>query len=604
MTDDASIGKEKARLKNQEVVAFFAHGQVIEMVNLDQFEDLLEGMHPVPGRSKKHGSAVYIVVNPRGMILSLVFFKIPVDEGGICLESWRLPLQRLAETAVLGPDLGGGRVTLASFSQCPISWHRDSLWDPSKEDYEAIVASIDEFGENARIRHHLNTASEDEMVPEVVEQVETGIQIEPIDFDVPTLEPDPKQPTSVFQRDDTQAPDSSPPAIEETEADEVEAVTEPLEQVGFDVDTDLDEDNNLDVDDSLDIDNNDLEAVVEEFQSEEVIALDESPLEMDSPEASEPIETLGPIETIEEDSAISIDVDEQVTETPEHQLDSLQEMTDPVEENEISGSDISDLDSFGEDDWDDDEEDDDDMEAFSEVGASRESRTDPAAGLPEEAILELDTGEDFYAALDDEDFEDDIERTMRNERQAYRNQIQELQQEVERQRTLNERLQRRLLEGGIKNGGGDQEQLTAQIAEMEERMKRLVSQVESLEEENQELQQEVDELIEINTGGGQVESSGASDVIEQIKRHGLVSMAYHPGAGHLHLDADEILDYLKDPLEYVAECLNISRDHYIAWMAHDREGRCTQCGQSVEREPDPKVFVPGFTDRCSEHQGT
>jgi hypothetical protein len=454
VSEEAGVNKESPRLKNQEYVAFFAHGQIVEMVNLDQFEDILEGMHPVPGRSRRNGRAVYMIANAKGMVLSMVFFKVPVDEAGNCLESWRLPLQRLAETAVLGPDLGGSRVTLASFSQCPISWHRDSLWDPTQDDFRIVQKAVEARAESAKVRHHLVTASEEDLMPEVVQEVDEGI---------PTLgststkaaKPQPKAPLSA------QANTAKPAA----------PVSRPA-----------------------------------------------------SPKTA--------------------------------------------------------------------------------VAPPQKPKVKPATvGLPDEMLVGLDDDDDdYFSDLDDEAFEQDLERTMRNERQAYRNQIQELQQEVERQRTLNERMQRRLLEGGLTKDE-DQGKLNAQIAEMGERMKRLVVQIEALEEENQQLQQEVDELIEINTGGGSLSGEGGgTDIIEQIKRHGLVSMAYHPGVGHLNLEADEILSYLKDPVEYVARNLDISREHYLLWLQHDREGRCTQCGCSLEREPDPKAFVPGFTDRCREHQ--
>lgn len=444
---------EGQRSKPQAYVAFYANGQIIEMVNLDQFEDILEGMHPVPGRSKRFGRALYFNTNPRGAIVTLVFFKVPVDTLGNCLEGWRLPLQRLAETAVLGPDLGNGRVTLACFSQCPISWHRDSLWDPTKEDLKALVEAYNgELGENAKMRHHLLTTSEEDLAPKQAKVFEAS---------------------------------KSPKPSAQGSAESQSSVSQPAKP--------------------------------------KAASSQASQLSTSSPSPAS-----------------------------SQTKDSTQKKASPMD-----------------------------------------------IGLPDDMLVGLDDDD-----LEDEDFEQDLERLMRNERQGYRNQIQELQQEVERQRTLNDRMQRRLLESGIgqdKAEAEDSGQLNAKIQEMDVRMKQLVTQMETLEEENQQLQQENDELVEINTGAATA-GNGSQDVLSQMKAQGLVSMVYHSGAGHVSIAADELLNYLRDPLEFVAQSLGLNKVHYEHWLHHDQEGRCTQCGAPIDHEADPKAFVPGFTDCCDNHR--
>lgn len=115
--------------------------EVSETFDAHAFESILEREAPL---SNRHGNVfvAYVVANQNQFIQSIVLFKLPLDEQGFCKEGWRLPLQRLINTAGRGPNLGGGRIRLACHSQCSISWHQESLWDPGARHFSQIKSAM------------------------------------------------------------------------------------------------------------------------------------------------------------------------------------------------------------------------------------------------------------------------------------------------------------------------------------------------------------------------------------------------------------------------------------------------------------------------------
>ena len=113
-----------------EAVMFFADGQVNKAMFFPEFEALLDGLVGLPGFADQQVKAVYLLINPRLMIRSVVCFYIDFDEQGNADTGWNMPLRHLAERAGRGPDLGAGPIRLACRSQCPVSWHQMHMWDP------------------------------------------------------------------------------------------------------------------------------------------------------------------------------------------------------------------------------------------------------------------------------------------------------------------------------------------------------------------------------------------------------------------------------------------------------------------------------------------
>lgn len=120
-------------------------GKVItDILTADEFEMVVDLERPIENRQGQVYAA-YVLANQSQVIQSIVLFILPLNLHGYCIEGWRLPLEQLSNTASRGPDLGGGRIRLACRSQCSISLHQDSLWDPGANHFSAIKKSLERY---------------------------------------------------------------------------------------------------------------------------------------------------------------------------------------------------------------------------------------------------------------------------------------------------------------------------------------------------------------------------------------------------------------------------------------------------------------------------
>lgn len=109
---------------------FFAGQKISKQMLYPEFEAVLDGVVNMPEFIDQQMRAVYVLINPRLLVRSLVFFYIDFDEKGAADPSWNIPLRHLAERAGRGPDLGAGPIRLACRSQSSVPWHQMHLWDP------------------------------------------------------------------------------------------------------------------------------------------------------------------------------------------------------------------------------------------------------------------------------------------------------------------------------------------------------------------------------------------------------------------------------------------------------------------------------------------
>lgn len=113
-------------------------------LSVEDFESLAEHEAPLNGYNGKVHAA-YVIANQSQFIQSIVLFILPLDENGFVIEGWRIPLERLSNTANRGPNLGGGRIRLSCHSQCSISWHQDNLWDPGARHFSEIKKAMGQY---------------------------------------------------------------------------------------------------------------------------------------------------------------------------------------------------------------------------------------------------------------------------------------------------------------------------------------------------------------------------------------------------------------------------------------------------------------------------
>jgi hypothetical protein len=114
-----------------EAVVFFGDQGIRKEMFFAELEAVLDGVVNLPEFADQQMRAAYVLINPRLLIRSVVFFYLDFDERGRADTGWNIPLRHLAERAGRGPDLGAGPIRLACRSQCPVAWHQMHMWDPA-----------------------------------------------------------------------------------------------------------------------------------------------------------------------------------------------------------------------------------------------------------------------------------------------------------------------------------------------------------------------------------------------------------------------------------------------------------------------------------------
>ncbi|PKM23149.1 MAG: hypothetical protein CVV10_00675 [Gammaproteobacteria bacterium HGW-Gammaproteobacteria-14] len=111
------------------------------------------------------------------------------------------------------------------------------------------------------------------------------------------------------------------------------------------------------------------------------------------------------------------------------------------------------------------------------------------------------------------------------------------------------------------------------------------------------------ELAEARHDQIRMANSGAEKLLEKLQSLGLNFIAFHPGAGHISINANEISDYMQNPLAFAARKCLVTEEHYRAWLRHYENPICQveisgqPCGKRVIRVDVPTQFRPGQSDR-------
>ncbi|MBD3643418.1 hypothetical protein [Alcanivorax sp.] len=113
-----------------------------------------------------------------------------------------------------------------------------------------------------------------------------------------------------------------------------------------------------------------------------------------------------------------------------------------------------------------------------------------------------------------------------------------------------------------------------------------------------------EELGELKRNRVKEANTGAQKVLEKLENLGLSFIAFHPGAGHISISADQIGNYMENPVAFAARKCLVTEDHYRAWLAHYENPVCQvpigseqqACGKRVIRVEVPNQFKPGVSD--------
>ena len=122
---------------------FFLHkDEVLKQMLVSEFEALLDGVVQATEYSAKSIDAVFLQINSRLSIQSLVFFRIGFTPDGYVVGDWHVPFHQLLQSPARGPDLGAGVCRLVTKAQCSAPWLAQGLYDPDPKIFTVLVQSV------------------------------------------------------------------------------------------------------------------------------------------------------------------------------------------------------------------------------------------------------------------------------------------------------------------------------------------------------------------------------------------------------------------------------------------------------------------------------
>ncbi len=149
--------------------------------------------------------------------------------------------------------------------------------------------------------------------------------------------------------------------------------------------------------------------------------------------------------------------------------------------------------------------------------------------------------------------------------------------------------------------------LASQAEELNERVSMRETELHYRDEQISRLREEIGSLKKEQQ---LLMKNDSGQVLQRMTDTGITFVAYHPGIEHLVLTPGEIMDYLNNPIAFVAERCGVAEEHYQEWMMHYRLPVCRHtdeagqvCGDPIDKVLKPKFFRHGEGDRCREHQG-
>lgn len=217
---------------------------------------------------------------------------------------------------------------------------------------------------------------------------------------------------------------------------------------------------------------------------------------------------------------------------------------------------------------------------------------------------------------------EELKRILRQEMDAYRRQLQHLQQDISHYKALSARLERQLQESTLAELEAACARAERDLESMREQNTRLHKVQETLNHENQSLKlqletltqtlqlrprpEDVTQLQQANSSLKEAltdaEAHRAEHLIRVLKEQDAMLVAFHPGAGHLTIKAAQIPAYAAGPLAYAAEKCGVSETVYRQWLAHYDDPRCQRCATRIPQVAHPKDFSQDLHAFCKLHR--
>jgi hypothetical protein len=546
-----------------EAVMFFSeHGGICKEMLFAEFEALLDGVVSMPEFAEKQMRMAYVLINPRLLIRSAVFFYLDFDESGAADSGWNIPLRHLADSSGRGPDLGAGPIRLACRSQCPVSWHQMHLWDPSLTPEHNDLAQM----RDAVKRNRMGLLSEDDEVPQLVvaERLQLAVEDHWYPTDPLQQEAQQQEQVKVSKLDQEQRLKaaqlikqqrlriSSLVQQHEQELGQLRMASEAQQQAQ----------------------QLELQKVQQALRQQEAL---NASLKADLASQADGLQTTRELMT---GQLRALELHAQTeAESQRRQFDSeLQaKVAAAVIEckEQLAVRDGQDLDKFR-------------LASDEQTQALQAQLRAVQQSLRQQE--ELNVGLKAQLATQVEGFARNREEMTAQLRAL------ELHGQTESdilRRQFDSELQARVATAVVDY----KEQIAIRDVELAYR-----------NEQDKQLEQEVDRLKrERDEFAGQ----GSDQVLERLSKLGVVFVVYHPGAGHLTIPLTDIARYQDNPMAYVAAKCFVSEAQYREWYEHYQAPTCAgvllngeRCGLQLERVDSPSRFVPGHSNCCARHKNT
>jgi hypothetical protein len=210
-----------------------------------------------------------------------------------------------------------------------------------------------------------------------------------------------------------------------------------------------------------------------------------------------------------------------------------------------------------------------------------------------------------------------LKAALKTETLAYRNQLQQLQREIERQKMVTEKFQRLI---------GD-ESLAKELSELKQvHLHEMQSHQQEVDELTQALAQQQDanealtqsQPIEAKHSGNldalqqqvvnlqaemiKAEENSVEYFIHRLDALEAVLVCFHPGAGHLTIAAENMQSYSENPTAYAAQKCRVDESLYSSWLDHYDDPKCQQCRREIPRIEQPQDYHESLQGFCKLHR--
>ena len=648
-----------------EAVMFFADGGIRKAMFFAEFEALLDGVVGLSEFADQQVNAAYLLINPRLMVRSAVFFIIDFDEQGKADTGWNMPLRHMADCAGRGPDMGAGPIRLACRSQCPVSWHQMHMWDPNLAP-----------GNNDLVI--LREAVKDNRLGILVEDDRPAVELDRLQMAREEKWHAPPDPAIEQARKDTEKDEHEHRlktaqlikqlrlriiSLTRHNNDEVAKLKLDAEQQASKLNASIQslqqslqqkEQHNLNLKADLSAQAANLSNVREEMSKQlksaeqhgkSAVELMRSQLEseMQAQLAASVADYKEQVASLTrhnnaEMAKLKLDAEQQVSQLTAT-IEALQQSLQQKEQHNLSlkaelSAQAANLSNVR-------EEITKQLKSSEQHGESamEQMRSQLESEMQAQLAAFVADYKEQASSLTQQNNDEAAKLKLDAEQQASKlnASIEALQQSLQQKEQHNLNLKAELssqaanlsnvreamskqLKSSEQHGESAMErmrsqleiemqaQVAASVADYKEQVAIRDVELAYRNEVDGQLQQELNRLKEERE---QLAVQGGDQILQRLSTLGVVFVVYHPGAGHLTIPLQEVARYQDNPMGYVAAKCFVSEETYCSWLAHYQQPTCEasmsngeRCAMPIDRIDTPSRFTAGDSNCCGRHRSS